>query len=77
LGGSAVAGGKLKSEGTLWLNNIDASNTSGFTALPSGLRNSGLGDFAVIGSAAIFWSKTNFNGWAAYNRVLYNNTSQL
>ena len=77
LGGSAVAGGKLKSEGTSWLNNIDASNTSGFTALPSGLRNSSLGDFVLIGSEAFFWSKTDFNGWAAYNRVLKNSTSQL
>ena len=77
LGGSAVAGGKLKSEGALWLNNIDASNTSGFTALPSGLRNSSLGDFVLIGSEAFFWSKTDFNGWAAYNRVLKNSTSQI
>ncbi len=77
LGGASVAGGKLKSVGTIWLNNIDATNVTGFTALPSGLRNSYLGDFLLIGSEAFFWSKTNFNGWAAYNRVLKNSTSQL
>jgi uncharacterized protein (TIGR02145 family)/gliding motility-associated-like protein len=77
LGGAAVAGGKMKSVETIWLNNIDATNASGFTALPSGLRNSYLGDFGLIGSEAFFWSKTNFNGWAAYNRVLKNSTSQL
>ena len=59
LGGSTVAGGKLKEEGTThWLTpNTGATNESGFTALPGGLFY--YGEFyANINGASYFISST-------------------
>jgi len=64
LGGEAVAGGKLKETGTShWLSSDDsATNESGFTALPGGLRDP-LNEwfeypFGYIGSNGTWWSTT-------------------
>lgn len=59
LGGIDVAGGKLKEIGTVdWLSpNTGADNTTGFTALPSGRRNSD-GTFQGIGSSCGWWGST-------------------
>ena len=59
LGGSSVAGSKMKSTGnTFWSNlNSDADNTSGFSALPGGWRN-GTAAFGFISGSAFFWSAT-------------------
>jgi uncharacterized protein (TIGR02145 family) len=70
LGGSSVAGGKMKETGTIhWNNpNVDATNESGFTALPGGSRNYG-GDFFAIRSYGCWWSATNYgtdNAWYCY-----------
>ena len=57
LGGEPVAGGKMKST-TLWVSpNTGATNSSGFTALPSGIRNSG-GLFNSISQETYIWSST-------------------
>ncbi len=60
-----VAGGKMKSTGTiqagtgLWQNiNTAATNESGFTGLPAGLRNAS-GTFSFIGSLGYWWSSTD------------------
>jgi uncharacterized protein (TIGR02145 family) len=57
LGGESAAGGKLKEAGTAhWLApNTGATNESGFTALPGGIRDTD-GDFAAIGWFCAFWS---------------------
>lgn len=59
LGGYDVAGGKMKSTSTLWnAPNEGATNESGFSALPGGLRNY-LGSFMHIGNYILFYSLTN------------------
>lgn len=73
LGGVGVAGGKMKAT-TLWNSpNTDATNSSGFTALPGGLRNN-FGTFFNIGSIGTWWSSSGFAAPDAWFRYLeYNN----
>ena len=63
LGGSDIAGGKLKQAGTdLWDSpNTDATNESGFSALPGGIRTPITGFFAGVGSTGSWWSNTQQN----------------
>ncbi len=70
LGGASVAGGKMKETGTIhWKSpNTGATNESGFTALPGGIRND-QGDFYSLGSTASLWSSTGSisgNAWIRY-----------
>ena len=60
LGGYPVAGSKLKESGNVhWFDsNSDATNSSGFTALPGGYRSSASGDFHNSGSWGVFWTST-------------------
>ena len=62
LGGSGVAGGKLKQIGTtLWKEpNGGATNFSGFSGLPGGDRYEG-GMFSMIGQNGYWWSSSEFN----------------
>lgn len=65
LGGLAVAGGKLKSTGSLWSPpNTGATNESGFTGQPGGYRYD-FGDFASMGGMGAWWSATGdaLNAW--------------
>ena len=58
LGGTSVAGGKMKSTSSLWnAPNTGATNSSGFSGLPSGYRGSG-GGYVLIGEAAYLWTST-------------------
>jgi len=68
LGGKNVSGGKMKEQGTdLWSKpNYGATNKSGFSALPGGLRYSN-GAYGHIGNLASWWSSTEYSyGWAWY-----------
>ncbi len=82
LGGSWVAGGKLKSTAMQptpggWNSpNTGATNSSGFTALPGGLRGSN-GGFTNVASTGYWWSSSVFSGSAAWNRRLGNNSSTI
>ena len=72
LGGENVAGGKMKEVGTTSWNspNINATNTSLFSALPGGGRDSD-GNYGSIGNGGYWWSSTEFNTDRAWYRYLY------
>ena len=68
LGGTSIAGGKLKEQGySHWTApNIGADNSSGFTGLPGGNKGGTTGTFSGIGGHAYFWSSTSYNTNYAY-----------
>jgi uncharacterized protein (TIGR02145 family) len=72
LGGESIAGGKMKETGTThWgLPNTGATNTSGFTGLPGGHRNSVVPTFYTIGGCGNFWSSTQLSTTIAWYRLL-------
>ena len=68
LGGSSIAGGKLKEPGTThWTNpNNGATNESGFTAIAARLGS-------ISNYEATWWSATENSAEGAYSRGLYSN----
>jgi uncharacterized protein (TIGR02145 family) len=78
LGGSSVAGGALKSTSGLWSSpNTGASNSSGFSALPSGCHDTN-GTSYGIGIIAYFWSSSEYySRYIAFSRYLAYNTSDI
>jgi uncharacterized protein (TIGR02145 family) len=73
LGGTLVAGGKMKESGLChWTTpNTDATNTSQFTGLPGGSRINN-GNFFSIGNGGGWWSSTENAAGSAWYRSLYN-----
>ena len=68
LGGEGVAGGKMKTTGTqYWLTpNTDATNESGFTGLPGGVRLYFVGIFNGVGTGGLWWSSSEFSAASAW-----------
>ena len=68
-------GGKLKEESVCtshWKSpNKGATNSSGFTALPGGIRDYSDGAFYDLGTDADFWTATESDASNAWNRNLY------
>lgn len=75
LGGKVVAGGKLKETGiTHWaISNTDATNETGFTALPGGVR-SDFGLFGLVGLEGYWWSATEYSATSAWIRGMSYNS---
>ena len=76
LKGEGVAGGKLKDTGIEhWVSpNTGATNETGFTALPSGIRNNS-GDYGYVGSLSTWWSSEEYDTNSAYvYSISYNNS---
>jgi uncharacterized protein (TIGR02145 family) len=78
LGGEKVAGGKLKETGTTHWNaqNIGATNTFGFNALPGGTRAED-GEFSFLGTTGYWWSSTEGNQRSALLRGTGNTVTTL
>jgi uncharacterized protein (TIGR02145 family) len=71
LGGEPVAGSKLKESGTQhWTGpNADATNTSGFSAIPGGQRYPS-GTFSTAGTIGNWWSSTSYDFISALSRTM-------
>jgi uncharacterized protein (TIGR02145 family) len=72
LGGSSIAGTALKTSSPVW----DGTNSSGFSALPSGYRGSDDGYFDAQGNGGLWWSSSP-NGTDAWNRLLASGSSNV
>jgi uncharacterized protein (TIGR02145 family) len=72
LGGESVAGGKMKQANNCYWSppNTNATNSSLFTALPSGYREYN-GLFSGLGSNSTFWSSTESSAGNSWIRFLF------
>nr|NQU90015.1 fibrobacter succinogenes major paralogous domain-containing protein [Bacteroidota bacterium] len=72
LGGENLVGGNMKEAGTAhWASpNTGATNSSGFSGLPGGIRSSS-GNFYTLGSFGSWWSSTESSSASAWVRLLY------
>lgn len=75
LGSDSLAGGKMKTIGTieagngLWKQpNIGATNESGFSALPGGYRDDPVGAFHKMSYDAWWWTSSVFSAYTAWAR---------
>jgi len=74
LGGTGVAGGKMKETGTTHWNspNAGATNASGFTGLPSGKYQ---GSHDSVGEYGYFWSNSAIGDNVSNWQLAYNNSN--
>jgi len=76
LGGSQVAGGKLKEAVAYWFQPNAATDEYGFKALPTGYRFAD-GSYSTGGfSMGYWWTATETSNTESYNRALYYRTTQ-
>ena len=83
LGGEIVAGGKMKTTGTieegtgLWYSpNTGATNESGFSGLPGGISFENNG-FCCVGGGGWWWSSTEESTFLAHSCFLGNSSSNV
>lgn len=78
LGGDSIAGGRMKEAGfSHWLDpNTGATNSSGFTALPGGVRDE-FGTFDYLGYIGGWWCSTESDTSAAAYFAMFNNYAFL
>lgn len=72
-----VSGGKLKSISTWFSPNSDATNETGFAALPGGWRFGYGTSFSDKGSRGLFWCSSEYDQSAAWFRMLNNNDGNI
>ena len=84
LGGSSIAGGKMKSIGTiedgtgLWHTpNAGATNECGWTGYPGGIRAFNDGSFYYQGNEGYFWSSSQTSSFSAWWRGLNSNYASI
>jgi len=75
VGGDSIAGGKMKG-GTWTSQNIGATNSSGFTALPGGARYD-FGEFYGLDELGRWWSSSEDDADKAWRRSLDNYDGRL
>jgi uncharacterized protein (TIGR02145 family) len=78
MGGTSVAGGKLKETGiTHWRSpNTGATNSSGFTGLPGGSHGYSSGPFYFLGDDGFWWTSTADSDYDAWSLNLsYDNST--
>ncbi len=78
LGGEEIAGGKLKEAGTEhWgVPNTDATNESGFTALPGGYRSNG-GQYYSIEWSGRWWTSSMIDNIYVWTRHMQSNLANV
>jgi uncharacterized protein (TIGR02145 family) len=69
LGGTKVAGGKMKTTNSWTSPNAKANNYSGFSGFPGGYRN-GIGYYGNVGGNGGWWSSTGYSTTLAWLRGL-------
>ncbi len=75
LGGVDIAGGKIKETGTShWKDPNNATNETGFTALPGGILSS---EFLIIGEGCNFWSSTESAYGSAWDRNMWHSNIDI
>jgi uncharacterized protein (TIGR02145 family) len=84
LGGESVAGGKMKSIGTIeaatgmWYDpNSGATNEKGLSALPGSYRDEGYFFLVFLGRLGYFWSSTSTGATDAWARQLNYNAASV
>ena len=78
LGGSEMAGGALKESGNdHWDSPNDATNSSGFTALPGGSLGGGDGSFDYLGFNGAWWSLTESTTELAWYRWMKKQDTEI
>ncbi len=79
LGGLSIAGGEMKEVGTTHWNspNTDATNNSGFTALPAGARSYSSEPFVNLGYKNYLWTSSELDPMMAWLRWLRNTNGQV
>ncbi len=77
LGGAEIAGGSLKATGTNYWHkpNLNATDSSGFSALPAGGRGCD-GRYNSRGISVAFWTSSSVNGLGVFYN-LWNNTADF
>jgi uncharacterized protein (TIGR02145 family) len=78
LGGITIAGGKMKAIKD-WKPDVkgNATNSSGFNALPTGRRGSKNGIYSHLGASTSFWSSTLIDSMQAFSFGLHFNSEDV